>query len=226
MPSPEWRNWQTRATQTRVRVTSCGFDSHLRHRACDYTSLCQFSQVWKYFVRGLVPEWGVAFCFASFQTPIPGMPADWRVEGLARSTPGGVICMPSQHRWTLFWVALVAVVAGTGLGLWYGWVVNPVEYKDTDVAHLYAVYRDDFVLMVGEAYAVDGDLDTARARLALLSLPDAANTVADIAEEAIERGGAELDVQALARLAAALGVQRDTLKPYLGAGTAGPGGQP
>ena len=28
---PEWRNWSTRTTQNRVRVTSCGFKSHLRH---------------------------------------------------------------------------------------------------------------------------------------------------------------------------------------------------
>ena len=112
--------------------------------------------------------------------------------------------MQSKNKWTLFWVALVAVLSGAGLGLWYGWVVNPVEYKDTDVAHLYTVYRDEFILMVGEAYAVDGDLGTARARLALLSLPDPANTIADMAEAAIGQSGSRLDVQALARLAAAL----------------------
>ena len=28
---PEWRNWSTRTTQNRVRATSCGFKSHLRH---------------------------------------------------------------------------------------------------------------------------------------------------------------------------------------------------
>jgi hypothetical protein len=123
--------------------------------------------------------------------------------------------MRGKHRWALIWVALVAVLAGTGLGLWYGWMVNPVEYKDTDVAHLYAVYRDEFILMVGEAYAVDGNLDTARARLALLSLPDPANTVADMAEAALSQGASKLDVQALARLAAALGTQREPLRPYL-----------
>ena len=125
--------------------------------------------------------------------------------------------MRGKRGWALFWVALVAVLAGTGLGLWYGWVVNPVEYKDTDVAHLYAVYRDEFILMVGEAYAIDGNLDTARARLALLSLPDPAKTVADLAEVALSQGASQLDVQALARLAAALGVQREPLRSYLGA---------
>jgi hypothetical protein len=125
--------------------------------------------------------------------------------------------MQGKNRWARFWVALVAVLAGTGLGLWYGWVVNPVEYKDTDVAHLHAVYRDEFILMVAEAYAVDGDLDTARARLALLFLPDPDDAVADRAEAALSQGASQLDVQALARLAAALGAQRDTLRDYVGA---------
>ncbi len=30
---PKWRNWQTRYVQGVVRVTSCGFKSHLRHHA-------------------------------------------------------------------------------------------------------------------------------------------------------------------------------------------------
>src|SRR5215208_7694906 len=29
---PEWRNWQTRYVQGVVRVPSCGFKSHLRHK--------------------------------------------------------------------------------------------------------------------------------------------------------------------------------------------------
>ena len=33
--SPKWRNWQTRYVQGVVRVTSCGFKSHLRHLAWD-----------------------------------------------------------------------------------------------------------------------------------------------------------------------------------------------
>jgi hypothetical protein len=125
--------------------------------------------------------------------------------------------MRGRRGWALFAAMLVAVLAGVGLGLWYGWVVNPVEYKDTDVAHLYAVYRDEYILMVGEAYAQDRDLDTARARLALLSLPDVASTVADLAEAAASQGKPRLDTEALARLATDLGAGRDTLSPYLDA---------
>jgi hypothetical protein len=120
--------------------------------------------------------------------------------------------------WPLILLASVALLGGMGLGLWYGWVLDPVEYRNTDVSHLAPVYRDTYVLMVGEAYALDGDLDAARARLALLHLADPANHVADLAEATLARGAPRLDVQALARLAAALGAQRETLAPYLEGG--------
>ena len=117
--------------------------------------------------------------------------------------------------WPLILLAWVALLGGMGLGLWYGWVLDPVEYRDTDVSHLAPVYRDEYVLMVGETYALDGDLDAARARLALLGQEDVGSLVADQAQAAIARGAAVLDIQALARLAAALGTQRDELAPYL-----------
>jgi len=108
-----------------------------------------------------------------------------------------------------------------GLGLWYGWVLDPVEYRDTDVSHLASVYRDEYVLMVAETYALDGDLDAARARLAQLSASEPGALVADQAQTALARDAARLDIQALARLAAALGTKRDVLDPYVrdGAGT-------
>jgi len=109
-----------------------------------------------------------------------------------------------------------------GLGLWYGWVLDPVEYTNTDVSHLASVYRDEYVLMVGETYALDGNLDAARARLALLELADPADHAADLAEDALAGGAPRLDVQVLARLAAALGVQRATLAPYLEGGDDAP----
>ena len=124
--------------------------------------------------------------------------------------------------WPLILLAWVALLGGMGLGLWYGWVFDPVEYRNTDVSHLASVYRDEYVLMVGETYALDGNLDAARARLALLDLADPANHVADRAEALLARGAPDLDVQVLARLAAALGVQREALAPYLAGGDVAP----
>jgi hypothetical protein len=68
--------------------------------------------------------------------------------------------------------------------------------------------------MVSEAYALDGNLDAARARVALLALPDPANALADLAERAIARNAPLPHIRALARLAAAMGAERDTLRSY------------
>jgi hypothetical protein len=114
----------------------------------------------------------------------------------------------------------LGVVGGTALGLWYGWAFDPVEYVDTDLAYLHPAYADDYLLMVSEAYALDNNLDAAQARIALLALPEPAAAVADRAEKAIADASSSSDIQALVRLATAMGVQRDAFLPYLGS----PGG--
>jgi hypothetical protein len=68
-------------------------------------------------------------------------------------------------RWIRFFVA---IAAGIGLGLLYGWVISPVEYVSTTPDTLKADYKTDYVLMVAEAYHGDGDLSLAVRRLALL----------------------------------------------------------
>lgn len=69
------------------------------------------------------------------------------------------------RRWLLF---LLAMAFGLGLGLYYGWVLNPVRYVNTTPATLRLDYKTDFVLMVAEGYRLDGDLNLARYFLAPL----------------------------------------------------------
>jgi len=68
-------------------------------------------------------------------------------------------------RWIRF---LIAILVGAGLGLVYGWLINPVEYVETTPDTLRVDYRTDYVLMVAEAYQSEQDLDLAVRRLALL----------------------------------------------------------
>jgi hypothetical protein len=68
-------------------------------------------------------------------------------------------------RWIRF---LVAILAGIGLGLLYGWRINPVDYVDTTPDTLRIDYKTDYVLMVAEAYRGEGDPEMAARRLALL----------------------------------------------------------
>lgn len=70
-----------------------------------------------------------------------------------------------MSRWIGF---LLAIAVGVGLGLLYGWVINPVEYTDTAPNTLRIDYKTDYVLMVAEAYQTEKDLPLALRRLALL----------------------------------------------------------
>jgi hypothetical protein len=70
-----------------------------------------------------------------------------------------------MRRWILFFIVLLV---GTGLGLLYGWVLNPVDYLDTTFQSLREDYQTDYVLMVAEVYHAEQDLAWARTRLTML----------------------------------------------------------
>ncbi len=65
-------------------------------------------------------------------------------------------------------VALGIGIIGIGLGLLYGWVLNPVKFVDTPPSSLRADYRADYVLMVAESFHATHDADFASRELAIL----------------------------------------------------------
>jgi hypothetical protein len=174
-----------------------------------YTSIRGFCPSLEGTTRsGLVPKEGVAFCFVCSDVLL------CRWAWLMPKPIWGTSMGRRRGAYAVL-LAVIGILSGTGLGLWYGWEIAPVEYTDTDIAYLQQTYRDDVVLMIGEAYALDGDLDTARARLAALSLSDPASSVADLGEVAITENWALFHIQALVRLAVDLGERRDSFAPYL-----------
>ena len=50
-----------------------------------------------------------------------------------------------MSRWTLF---LLVILLGLGLGLVYGWVINPVSFQDTTLNNLRIDYKTDYTLLV------------------------------------------------------------------------------
>lgn len=107
---------------------------------------------------------------------------------------------------TLSWRPLLIVLAvGLLLGLGYAWFVNPVTYVDVAPNQLGADDQREYLLLIAQSYARDGDLDRARARLSWLGVADVERWVEVRADEALLRGADQRDVAALAGLAAALG---------------------
>ena len=70
-----------------------------------------------------------------------------------------------RSRWPFI---LITLVAGIGIGLAYGWFVDPVEFFDLTPDTLRADYKADYVLMVAEAYRAEQDPGLAARRLAIL----------------------------------------------------------
>mgnify|MGYP001766783810 FL=1 len=106
-----------------------------------------------------------------------------------------------MSRWVKFLLVMALGVAG---GMFYGWVVNPVEYVDIAPDSLRADYKTDYILMTAEAYQVDQDLGTAVRRLAQLGDTPPAETVAMAIAYALEHGYAAEDVMLMQKLAEAV----------------------
>ena len=102
---------------------------------------------------------------------------------------------------------------GLALGLYYGWVVSPVQYTDTEPASLRADYKAEMALMAAEVFAADGDLDGAQARLAALG--PAREAIPAAFETALAAGKPQADLRRLAALAAALDVATPAMRDYL-----------
>jgi hypothetical protein len=111
-------------------------------------------------------------------------------------------------------IILLGLAVGVGIGLTVGWMA-PVSPPQTGPSVLSAQWQSDWVLMTAQAYSLDGDLNLAKQRLALLGAGDPGPRVAQRGDEALAEGLPPAYIGTLARLAAALGTRTSTLEPYL-----------
>lgn len=106
-----------------------------------------------------------------------------------------------MSRWTKF---LIAVAFGAVVGLFYGWVVNPVEYVDIAPSSLRVDYKTDYVLMVAEAYQADHNLGLAVRRLARVASTAPTEIVANALSYALQNDYASQDLSLLQALGESL----------------------
>jgi hypothetical protein len=99
---------------------------------------------------------------------------------------------------------VLGVVLGVAAGLYYAWAVNPVEYTDTSPASLRGDFKLEYLTLIAAAFDGTGDLQRARARLALFPDPNPADTLAALAQQRLAQGHPGPEVNALAKLASAL----------------------
>jgi hypothetical protein len=111
-------------------------------------------------------------------------------------------------------VIVIGLTAGLGVGLTIGWLF-PINAPQTTPAELGALWKSDYVLMVAQAYGLDGNLDAAQQRLSELGYADLGEAVIQRGKKAIAENSPPEDIGRLARLAAALGARAPELAPYL-----------
>ena len=138
--------------------------------------------------------------------------------------------MMGRGPWLLIGLLLLGLAMGLGLGLYLTWGLWPVEYYDTDPVDLKAAHKEEYIVLISQAYALNGDLELAKRRLAQLGEEDAGGAVVRVAERYMAEERSEYSdddprgilKRSLARLAKALGVGTSAMVVYLSTPTSTP----
>ena len=99
---------------------------------------------------------------------------------------------------------IIALLAGIGIGLTYGWIINPVDFFDLTPDTLRADYKTDYVLMVAETYHIDQDPGLAARRLAIFGSQSPSAIASQGLEYARSNGFADADISLIQELVTAM----------------------
>jgi len=99
---------------------------------------------------------------------------------------------------------LIALLAGIGIGLTYGWVIDPVDFFDLTPDTLRADYKTDYVLMVAETYRAEQDPGLAARRLAIFGSQSPSTIASQGLDYARTTGFADSDITLIQELVTAL----------------------
>lgn len=133
---------------------------------------------------------------------------------MERISPPPVLYSASMNRTTVLSL-VIGLALGLSLGLFLGWVIWPVSYVDTAPDTLRRDYKEDYVLMVAEAYGADDNLALAQQRLAVLKLDNPGVYVAELTDRYIKEARPLPDLRRLVGLSLALGHTTPSMSPYL-----------
>jgi len=103
------------------------------------------------------------------------------------------------------WYLLTGLIFGISLGLLFTWLVQPVEYIDTEPATLRDDFKDQYRAMIALAYIGNQDIIRAKARLNLLGDDDLFKVLSEQAQMTLAENNSIEEAQALGLLAVALG---------------------
>ena len=107
----------------------------------------------------------------------------------------------NRSRWVFI---IIALFVGIGMGLAYGWYVDPVDFFDLTPDTLDTTYKADYVLMTAEAYRIEQDPGLAARRLAIFGTQSPSAIAANGLEYARANGFTDEDIALMQELVTAL----------------------
>ena len=106
-----------------------------------------------------------------------------------------------NYRWVF---VIIALITGAGMGLAYGWYIDPVDFFDLTPDTLRADYKADYVLMTAEAYRTEQDAGLAARRLAVFGAQSPSSIAAQGLTYARANGFSDADIVLMQELVTAL----------------------
>ena len=129
-------------------------------------------------------------------------------------------------RRTALVLLVVATAAGLAGGLFYTWVLDPVQLGNSTPDSLRSQAKVVYLALFGDLYACERDMEQARARLAELDIEADGPVLTGFIEQYLDGGGRPEDVRHLAHLTEALGASGGVLSVFASAATPSPGWTP
>ena len=108
---------------------------------------------------------------------------------------------------------ILAILLGATAGLMYGWLYYPAKVSANSPQSLRADYKADYVLMVAELYATEGNLENALDLLDKIKPADPIGAVQRGLLTAQEMGYADWEMRLIADLEIALQQQAQAAAP-------------
>ena len=100
---------------------------------------------------------------------------------------------------------ITGLILGLAMGLGYAWLIQPMQYTETSPVSLRADFKGSYRTLIALAYASNGDLVRARARLELLQDENVTQLLTEQAQRKLADGSPQNEARALSLLAVALG---------------------
>jgi hypothetical protein len=122
----------------------------------------------------------------------------------------------------------IGLIIGAIIGLIFGWGLSPVEMVQSPMSNLRSNFKDEYTIMIADAFQVDRDINEAIRRLQPLGCSNIPICVREVTERYISQSGPgrEADIRTLVVLSRALGYYTPPMQAFIVLPTVAPTPRP